>query len=221
MQVGWYSENEGLHLTADLDGIFKEMPYPSSKTTFDPREFNGLPEDVEIIGEEENDIYPLVLNSNDVADRTSYARSLSQSPLTSASTGIETEKIAPERVLVNDNIRTNPLISQLPFPDTGNRTTGRSKGSKETVVETSKVFSYESFIERTWALVVVSVAVFGACVSLWMLVYVFIKMCDGTLAGSNQTMGILLLVGVTCLFARYLCCNLNKTLAVITFRNQF
>jgi hypothetical protein len=33
-----------------------------------------------------------------------------------------------------------------------------------------------------------------------MLIYVFIKMCDGTLNG-NQTMGILLLFGIMCLFA--------------------
>ena len=46
----------------------------------------------------------------------------------------------------------------------------------------------------------VAVAIFGTCVCLWMLIYVFIKMCDGTLNG-NQTMGILLLVGIMCLFA--------------------
>ena len=59
--------------------------------------------------------------------------------------------------------------------------------------------TYESFIGRTWALVVVSVALFGICLSLWMLVYVFLKMCDGTLSG-NQTMGILLLLGVIMMF---------------------
>ena len=76
--------------------------------------------------------------------------------------------------------------------------------STEIAISIDFIWRYEAFIGRTWALVVVSVAVFGACVSLWMLVYVFIKMCDGTLAGSNQTMGVLLLVGVTCLFARYI-----------------
>jgi 7 transmembrane sweet-taste receptor of 3 GCPR len=50
------------------------------------------------------------------------------------------------------------------------------------------------------SLVVVAVAIFGACACLWMLIYVFIKMCDGTLNG-NQTMGILLLFGIMCLFA--------------------
>ena len=59
--------------------------------------------------------------------------------------------------------------------------------------------TYESFIGRTWALVVVSVALFGICLSLWMLVYVFLKMCDGTLSG-NQSMGVLLLLGVILLF---------------------
>lgn len=64
----------------------------------------------------------------------------------------------------------------------------------------SPVFTYESFISRTWSLVVVAVAVIGTFACLWMLIYVFIKMCDGTLTG-NQTMGILLLLGVMCLFA--------------------
>ena len=53
---------------------------------------------------------------------------------------------------------------------------------KETVLP---VFSYQSFISRTWSLVVVSVAVFGTCVALWMLVYVLIKICDGTLLGNQ------------------------------------
>ena len=62
------------------------------------------------------------------------------------------------------------------------------------------IASYESFIGRTWALVVISLAIFGICVSLWMLAYVFIKMCDGTLNG-NQSMGVLLLIGVIITFA--------------------
>ena len=62
------------------------------------------------------------------------------------------------------------------------------------------VFSYESFISRTWSLVVLAVAIFGTCIALWMFIYVLIKMCDGTLSG-NQTMGLLLLMGVTGLFA--------------------
>ena len=62
------------------------------------------------------------------------------------------------------------------------------------------IASYESFIGRTWSLVVISMALFGICISLWMLVYVFIKMCDGTLTG-NQSMGVLLLVGVMLIFA--------------------
>lgn len=74
----------------------------------------------------------------------------------------------------------------------------RVKGPSE--LETLPIFSYESFISRTWALVVVSVAIFGFFVSLWMLLYVFQKICDGTLPG-NQVMGVLLLIGVMFLFS--------------------
>ena len=144
-------------------------------------------------------------NSNEMADRTSYARSLSQSLLSSAANGDIDPNMKHERNIAQDNIYTNPLISEIPLEKSGNKTSDHGNEHKRPSVETLKVFSYEAFIGRTWALVVVSVAVFGACVSLWMLVYVFIKMCDGTLAGSNQTMGVLLLIGVTCLFARYLC----------------
>ncbi len=59
---------------------------------------------------------------------------------------------------------------------------------------------YDVYISRTWALVVISVAIIGVVVCLWMLVYVFQKMCDQTLQGS-QTMGVLLLIGVTGMFS--------------------
>jgi hypothetical protein len=173
-----------------------------SKNTINkkPSKFTRKGTTIEIQNKIDN--FPFVLNGNDVADRTSYARSLSQSALTSASTNIEA-RMNPERIVVKDNIRNNPLVSKISHPRIGNKTRKSTNKPEENIVETSMVFSYEAFIGRTWALVVVSVAVFGACVSIWMLLYVFIKMCDGTLAGSNQTMGVLLLIGVTCLFARY------------------
>jgi hypothetical protein len=61
-------------------------------------------------------------------------------------------------------------------------------------------YDYDVYISRTWALVVISVAIVGIVVCLWMLVYVFQKMCDQTLQGS-QTMGVLLLIAVTGLFS--------------------
>ena len=195
MQAGWYSENEGLHLTSDLD-IPGTASFPFLDNV-DHSTRNGTAIEIE----EQTEDFLLSLTNNDVADRTSYARSLSQSALTSAASDVDS-RLSPERVIVEDNIRTNPLISKIPFLKKKIDSNQDKDTQKETIVGTSKVFSYEAFIGRTWALVVVSVAVFGACVSLWMLVYVFIKMCDGTLAGSNQTMGVLLLVGVTCLFAR-------------------
>ena len=195
MQAGWYSENEGLHLTSDLDILgTASVPFLDN---VDHSTRNGTAIEIE----EQTEDFLLSLTNNDVADRTSYARSLSQSALTSAASDVDS-RLSPERVIVEDNIRTNPLISKIPFLKKKIDSNQDKDTQKETIVGTSKVFSYEAFIGRTWALVVVSVAVFGACVSLWMLVYVFIKMCDGTLAGSNQTMGVLLLVGVTCLFAR-------------------
>ncbi len=68
-----------------------------------------------------------------------------------------------------------------------------------TQLETLPIFSYESFLSRTWAIIVISAAIFGFLVSFWMLLYVFLKMCDGTLAG-NQAMGVFLLFGVMTLF---------------------
>ena len=61
-------------------------------------------------------------------------------------------------------------------------------------------YDYDVYISRTWALVIVSLSIIGIVCCLWMLVYVVQKMCDQTLQGS-QTMGVLLLLGVTGLFA--------------------
>ena len=130
-QIGWYSEDEGLHLTATVDA--------SPDTT-------SLPLTAQLV--------------SDDGDRNS--RSISEQRLG------------------------NPRES--------------ASEVRDSKLETLPIFSYESFISRTWALVVVSVAIFGVVVSLWMMVYVFQKICDGTLNG-NQLMGVLLLFGVMGLFS--------------------
>jgi len=57
----------------------------------------------------------------------------------------------------------------------------------------------ESSIGRPWATVTVAIAAVGVCITLFMLVYVLIKMCDGTLAG-NQSLGIILLLGILTIY---------------------
>ncbi|XP_069693056.1 metabotropic glutamate receptor 8-like [Periplaneta americana] len=57
----------------------------------------------------------------------------------------------------------------------------------------------ESSITRPWATVMVAVAAVGTCITMFMLVYVLIKICDGTLAG-NQSLGIILLLGIMTLY---------------------
>ena len=54
---------------------------------------------------------------------------------------------------------------------------------------------------RTWTLVAIVLAGVGACAALWMLIYVLIKICDGTLSG-QQTLGLLMLVGVILMYLR-------------------
>lgn len=58
----------------------------------------------------------------------------------------------------------------------------------------------EFYISRVWALVVVAIGITGVFLALYMLVYVLLKMCDGTLHG-NQTFGILLLLSVMILYS--------------------
>lgn len=132
--IGWYSEDEGIHMSTALH--FKssttELPYSS----------------------------PFV---ND--DRSHFARSIEENEYGS------------------ENLDTKAPVTM------STRT-----------LETLPIFSYQSFISRTWTLVVLAVAIFGTVVALFMVVYVFQKMCDGTLNG-NQTMGVLLLFGVMGLFA--------------------
>ena len=43
--------------------------------------------------------------------------------------------------------------------------------------------SMEQSLGRGWALAVLALSILGIIVSVWMLVYVNIKLCDGTLAG--------------------------------------
>ncbi|XP_066995173.2 metabotropic glutamate receptor 5 [Anabrus simplex] len=58
----------------------------------------------------------------------------------------------------------------------------------------------ESYITRPWATVIVAMAAVGTFITLFMLVYVLIKICDGTLAG-NQSLGIILLLGIITMYA--------------------
>ena len=108
-------------MTSDFGGLLKQPEFAAfalfKESPFDPEgkiirngSSVGIPE--------QTDIFPLVVNSNDMADRTSYARSLSQSPLSSASSAIEAI-IKPDRTIVKANIHNNPLISKPPFPSSG------------------------------------------------------------------------------------------------------
>ena len=144
LQIGWYSEDEGLNISP-------QFPLRSPAAT------GSLPTTTERLTAPRSS--PLIREGG----RSSYSRSIGPIP--------DQEKLQEDR---DDQER---LEDQL------------------TVMATT----YESFIGRTWALVVVSIALFGICLSLWMLVYVFLKMCDGTLSG-NQSMGVLLLLGVILMF---------------------
>ena len=146
-QIGWYSEDEGLHINKDVELTRLDVTTTTMEPITAPRSS------------------PLV--NGDTSDRTNYARS------------IDEDKFA--RKTKKEGVKDEAAASD--------------KDSSQT-----RVATYESFMGRTWSLVVVSVAIFGICISMWMLVYVFIKMCDRTLSG-NQTMGVLLLLGVTSLFA--------------------
>lgn len=139
LQIGWYSEDEGLHLS----------------TIVESAEIATLTEPVSS---------PLV-NEN---DRSLYGRSF------------EEQRPPKTKLVINADLG--------------------AKIEDDTAGDVLPVFSYESFISRTWTLVVLAVAMCGTCVALWMFIYVLLKMCDGTLTG-NQTMGLILLMGVTALFA--------------------
>lgn len=58
----------------------------------------------------------------------------------------------------------------------------------------------DNYLGRLWATIMVAIAAVGILATLFILVYVLIKICDGTLAG-NQSLGVLLLLGIMTLFA--------------------
>jgi len=70
----------------------------------------------------------------------------------------------------------------------------------ESQVHMRKLSSPELYISRVWAMVVVAVGITGVFLALYMLVYVLLRMCDGTLQG-NQVLGILLLLCVMLLYS--------------------
>ena len=146
-QIGWYSEDEGLHLSLNVERLNEEIDNYADPVSS-----------------------PLINN-----DRSLHGRSFEQQE--GASNNID---------LVTTIVAVTTSIEEDPYRATEDRK--------------NPIFSYEAFISRTWTLVVLAVTIFGTCVALWMFIYVLIKMCDGTLTG-NQTMGLILLMGVTSLFA--------------------
>ena len=116
-------------------------------------------------------------------DRSLHGRSFEQEG---------TALLANPLVTNNNN---NDLVTITSIDDQESRRKSH-RDSGKTIVKPP----YEAFISRTWTLVVLAVAILGTCAALWMFIYVLIKMCDKTLTG-NQTMGLILLMGVTGLFA--------------------
>ena len=57
----------------------------------------------------------------------------------------------------------------------------------------------EFYISRVWAMVVVAIGITGVFLTMYILVYVLLRMCDGTLHG-NQVLGILLLLGIMMMY---------------------
>ena len=158
LQIGWYSEDEGLHLSLALDDSVGDLP------------------EIDVFSEPVSS--PLV-NSIPVNDRSIHGRAFEQNQndlVTAIVSSSSEEEEAPLQARDDNSVDANDRRNKMP------------------------VFSYEAFISRTWSIVVLSVAIGGTCVALFMFTYVLIKMCDGTLTG-NQTMGLILLVGVTGLFA--------------------
>ena len=79
-------------------------------------------------------------------------------------------------------------------------TTFRSNNPAQNLDVVSRpLFSYKDFVSRTWAIIVMTVAILGFCISMFMLTYVLLKICDGSLTG-QQAMGLMLMIGVTGLF---------------------
>lgn len=167
LQIGWYSEDEGLHLSLNLVPTFSEDA-SEAQTNFENEIDNIAIEPVSS---------PLINNN----DRSVHGRSFTE---------VEQDNIDLVTTIVSGTVQDFQGVS-------GNAGTNRNGQERNRNIP---VFSYEEFISRTWTLVVLAVAIFGTCAALWMFIYVLIKMCDGTLTG-NQTMGLILLMGVTGLFA--------------------
>ena len=105
-----------------------------------------------------------------------------------------TEKPRSAPLVTTDNRSKRPKILTGPEPSTTPKTDEETKD-----LISRPVFSYKAFVSRTWAIIVLTAAVFGFIISMGMLVFVLIKICEGTLTG-QQSMGLMLMIGVTGLF---------------------
>jgi hypothetical protein len=63
----------------------------------------------------------------------------------------------------------------------------------------AKKVTPESSITRPWTTVMLAVAAAGSCITMFILVYVLIKICNGTLTG-NQSLGVILIIGILTLY---------------------
>ena len=131
-QIGWYSEDEGLHI----------------KDEFIVKNHKGVNTTAEKNNKETPRNSPLINSSG----RSEHSRSFD----------------------------TNSNLDYSQEGVTGAEDIDRQSDTKKTDMSILASYSYESFIGRTWSLVVVSIALFGVCVSLWMMVYVFIKMFNNS-----------------------------------------
>ena len=101
----------------------------------------------------------------------------------------------------NPQNRQNPSTTVHPLITRNNGAPIR-KSSIAKGLSPNVLVEFELYMSRTWTLVAIVLTGIGACFALWMLIYVLIKICDGTLSG-HQTLGLLMLVGVMLMYLRY------------------
>ena len=106
-----------------------------------------------------------------------------------------TERPRSAPLVTTDQRSKRPKILSDPEPSTTQPPTDEE--TKDLI--SRPVFSYKAFVSRTWAIIVLTAAVLGFIISMGMLVFVLIKICEGTLSG-QQSMGLMLMIGVTGLF---------------------
>ncbi|CAG2056647.1 unnamed protein product [Timema podura] len=154
--------------------------------------------DVSVAGWYSND-QGLVLNHGYPSSQDLFASNTKKILFSQEKHGRGFEMDTPSKATINEFLNKDTVLESFQDAKVKDIPTSGLLNNEGSGVDARRV-TPESSITRAWATVLVATAAVGTFIAMFMLIYVLIKICDGTLAG-NQSLGILLLLGIMLIYA--------------------